>query len=65
MRIALLNTFSSFVRGGAEILVDDLLEQLQLYGHEAHLHRIPFPHNFDAPLVATIESKSNCSAWND
>ena len=56
MRIALLNTFSPFVRGGAEILVDDLLEQLRLHGHETYLHRIPFPYSFEAPLVATIES---------
>ena len=56
MRIALLNTFTPFVRGGAEILVDDLCEQLQIHGHEVYLHRIPFPYSFEAPLMATIES---------
>ena len=56
MRIALLNTFTPFVRGGAEILVDDLHEQLQIHGHEVYLHRIPFPYSFEAPLVATIEA---------
>ena len=56
MRIALLNTFSPFVRGGAEILVDDLHEQLRLHGHEVYLHRIPFPSSFEAPLMATIEA---------
>lgn len=56
MRIALLNTFSPFVRGGAEILVDDLQEQLQLHGHETLLYRIPFPQSYEAQLVTTIEA---------
>ena len=56
MRIALLNTFSPFIRGGAEILVDDLLEQLQLHGREVLLYRMPFPQSYEAPLVATIEA---------
>ncbi len=56
MRIALLNTFSPYIRGGAEILVDDLLEQLQIHGHEVLLYRMPFPYSYDAPLIVTIES---------
>lgn len=56
MRIALLNTFSPFIRGGAEILVDDLLEQLRIHGHDTYLYRIPFPYSFEAPLVVTIEA---------
>ncbi len=56
MRIALLNTMMPHIRGGAEILVDDLAEQLQAYGHEVMLFRLPFPLSFEAPLVATIES---------
>jgi glycosyltransferase involved in cell wall biosynthesis len=56
MRIALFNTMMSHIRGGAEILVDDLAEQLQAYGHEVMLFRLPFPQSFEAPLVATVES---------
>lgn len=56
MRIALLNTIMSHIRGGAEILVDDLAEQLQAYGHEVMVFRLPFPRSFEAPLVAAIES---------
>ena len=56
MRIALFNIFIPYVRGGAEILVDDLAEQLQLHGHEHILCRIPFPQSSEAPLMATIEA---------
>lgn len=56
MRIALFNTIMPHIRGGAEILVDDLAEQLQVHGHEVVLFRLPFPTSFDASLVATIES---------
>lgn len=56
MRVALLNTFSPFVRGGAEILVDDLAEQLQLHGHKTIQFRAPFPYAFDAPLVTMIQA---------
>lgn len=54
MRIALFNTMAPFVRGGAEILVDDLAEQLRLRGHEVALFRIPFPNNYEVPLLETI-----------
>ena len=56
MRIALVNIFIPFVRGGAEILVDDLAEQLQGHGHEVLLCRLPFPQSSEAPLIATIEA---------
>ncbi len=54
MKIALFNTFTPYVRGGAEILVDDLLEQLISRGYEVDLFRIPFPDNFEIPLQETI-----------
>lgn len=58
MRIALLNTMTPFVRGGAEILVDDLAEQLKLRGHDVALFRIPFPNNYEVPLLeATLAVK--------
>jgi len=56
MRIALFNIMMPQIRGGAEILVDDLAEQLQAYGHEVMLFRLPFPRSFEAPLIAMIES---------
>lgn len=56
MRIALVNTFSPFIRGGAEILVDDLNDQLKEHGHEVQFFRIPFPRSFDSSLIATIEA---------
>src|SRR5215211_3654046 len=56
MRIALFNIVMPHIRGGAEILVDDLAEQLQAYGHEVILFRLPFPLSFEAPLLAMIES---------
>jgi glycosyltransferase involved in cell wall biosynthesis len=56
MRIALFNIMMPHIRGGAEILVDDLAEQLQAYGHQVILFRLPFPFSFEAPLVAAIES---------
>lgn len=42
MKIALLNTWVPFVRGGAEYLADALAAKLAEYGHEAVLIRIPF-----------------------
>ena len=55
MRIALINTISPFIRGGAEILVDDLKEQLEIFGHRVTLFRIPFPGNMEL-LFQTIVS---------
>jgi glycosyltransferase involved in cell wall biosynthesis len=56
MRIAIAHTLVPFVRGGAEILVDALKEQLQIHGHDVILHRLPFPLSFNAPLVTSIEA---------
>jgi len=56
MRIALVNIFMPYIRGGAEILVDDLAEQLQAHGHAVMLFRLPFPRSFEAPLITSIES---------
>jgi glycosyltransferase involved in cell wall biosynthesis len=56
MRIALVNTTAPFVRGGAEILVDDLAHQLQAHGHEVILYRLPFPQSFGASLIAATEA---------
>jgi glycosyltransferase involved in cell wall biosynthesis len=53
MKVALVNTMAPFVRGGAEILVDDLLEQLLIRQHEVDLYRIPFPNNYEVPLLET------------
>lgn len=51
-----MNTASLFIRGGAEILVDDLMHQLQQRGHVVDLYRLPFPNDFEIPLVELIES---------
>lgn len=56
MNIALVNTCTPFVRGGAEILVDDLKMNLIKSGHHADLIRIPFPLSFEVPLLKTIEA---------
>jgi glycosyltransferase involved in cell wall biosynthesis len=56
MRVALVNTFTPYIRGGAEIVVDDLADQLREHGHEVFNFRIPFPGSYEAPLVATIEA---------
>ena len=42
MKIAILNTQVPFVRGGAEILADGLLDKLRLHGHQAEIVRMPF-----------------------
>lgn len=54
MRIALFNTMSPFVRGGAEILVDDLGDQLIKRGHSVTLFRVPFPYDFGIPLLELV-----------
>lgn len=56
MRIALVNTMVPHVRGGAEILVDDLFAQLQSRGYDVTLFRVPFPLDFGIPLVQLMES---------
>lgn len=59
MRIALFNTMSPFVRGGAEILVDDLYDQLVRRGHSVTLFRVPFPYSFDVPLLELVYAAKN------
>lgn len=54
MKIALVNTFMPFLRGGAEILVDDLKEQLQMRGHQVVLFRLPFPSDYEVGLIEMV-----------
>lgn len=54
MKIALVNTFMPFLRGGAEILVDDLKEQLQKRGHQVTLFRLPFPSDYEVGLMELV-----------
>lgn len=54
MKVALLNTMTPYVRGGAEILVDDLAAQLRLHGHDADIFRLPFPASIEGSLVHNI-----------
>jgi len=54
MKIALFNGMSPFIRGGAEILVDDLYDELKKRGHSVTLFRIPFPNNYEMPLMQTM-----------
>jgi len=42
MKIAIVNNFVPFIRGGAEYLADSLCSKLQEYGHQAILVKIPF-----------------------
>jgi glycosyltransferase involved in cell wall biosynthesis len=42
MKVAVVNNQAPFVRGGAELLAEWLLDKLREYGHEAELVRIPF-----------------------
>lgn len=54
MKIALFNTLSPYIRGGAEILVDDLQEELQKRGHQVTLFGFPFPDDYEVSLMETI-----------
>ena len=54
MKIALVNTFMPFLRGGAEILVDDLKKQLQKRGHQVTLFRLPFPSDYEVGLIELV-----------
>jgi len=53
MKIALLNTITPFVRGGAEIAVEGLNHHLRLHGHDPTIFRIPFPEDAREPLIST------------
>ena len=59
MKIALFNTMAPFVRGGAEILADDLYDQLVRRGHNVTLFRIPFPNSFEVPLMELVYAAEN------
>lgn len=50
----MVNSMLPYIRGGAEILADDLVEQLRLFGHETDLVKIPFPSDYEGPLMNTI-----------
>ena len=54
MKIALVNTMTPFVRGGAEILVDDLRGQLAERGHQVELFRLPFPNDYAVGLPELV-----------
>ena len=54
MKVALVNTLTPYVRGGAEIVAEDLAEQLNVFGHEAQLFRIPFPLSFDTRVMDSL-----------
>ena len=42
MRVAVCAPQVPFVRGGAELMADDLVDELRARGHEAELVTIPF-----------------------
>lgn len=44
-RVAVANVQAPFIRGGAEVLADSLVEQFRVRGVDAHLIRIPFAWN--------------------
>ena len=54
MKIAVLNNWVPFVRGGAEILADALVEALNTRGHEAQLVRIPFRWDTPETVVSSM-----------
>lgn len=54
MKIALVNTISPFIRGGAEILVDDLYTQLVKRGHNVELFCLPFPNDYEVQLLELV-----------
>lgn len=48
MKIVLFNTFTPYMRGGAEILVDDLKYELEKRGHIVKLFKLPFQYDIYA-----------------
>jgi len=64
MRVALFNTMQNFVRGGAEILVDDLYEQLIKRGHDTVLFKIPFPSDYQIAMLELVYAAENLN-FND
>lgn len=60
MRIAVVNTFNPFVYGGAEYVINDLIDQLKKKPNiEVYHFTIPFPEYFDTNLLKfTISTMS-------
>jgi glycosyltransferase involved in cell wall biosynthesis len=54
MNVAVLNTQIPFVRGGAEVLADDLVAALQRRGHNATLVTLPFKWYPQRSLIDSI-----------
>jgi glycosyltransferase involved in cell wall biosynthesis len=54
MNVLILNTQVPFCYGGAEVLAEDLLEQLELAGHRAEILTLPFKWYPQQTLVNTI-----------
>ena len=50
MKIALFNSAIPFVRGGSELLADDLKSQLETRGYEVKLFRLPFIEDFEVGI---------------
>jgi glycosyltransferase involved in cell wall biosynthesis len=59
MRVAVLNAQIPFVRGGAEVLADSLIREMNVRGHEAVLVTVPF---LWYPPERIAEHVSSC--WN-
>lgn len=57
MRVVVLNTVAPFVRGGAELLAEALVDRLAAAGHEAALLRVPFAWN---PLARVYDGMLAC-----
>lgn len=63
MKVAVVNNTVPFLRGGAEVLADALVDQLQRAGHEAMLVKLPFSwqpveHIADGMLAASLTTLS-------
>jgi glycosyltransferase involved in cell wall biosynthesis len=54
MRVAVVNNWTPFLRGGAELLADALVQKLRAHGHEATLIRLPFNWNPPAKILEHI-----------
>lgn len=65
MRVALFNTIVPFIKGGAEILVDDLYNQLTERGHSVTLFRIPWTNNYNnLPLLTQTVKLLNFDGYD-
>lgn len=53
MRVALLNTMSPYVRGGAEISVDDTENKMKEYGHDVSVFRLSLSDDYGAKMIAS------------